>query len=66
MEAIEAQLQQQICFLSMMHNYDKETKAVYMPNPLEQRFDERDEMSHSLSSMLTNALGLDWIWVIHI
>ena len=54
MAASQAQLQHQICFLSVMPNYGKETNAVYMLSLLGQRLDEMKwEMSHSLSSTPT-------------
>lgn len=46
MAASQAQLQHQICSLSIMPNYGKETNAVYMLSLLGQRLDEK---CHTLS-----------------
>lgn len=48
MAASRAQLQHQICFLSVMPNYGKETVAVYMLSLVGKRLEEQWEMSHSL------------------
>lgn len=64
MAASQAQLQHQICFLSIMPNNGKETSAVYMLSLLGRRLDEKWEMSHSLSSKLTHTWCSDCILMI--
>ena len=60
MAASQAQLQHQICFLSIMPNYGKETNAVYMLSLLGQRLDEK---CHTLSLFHADTHLMLWLYL---
>lgn len=60
MAASQAQLQHQICFLSIMPNYGKETNPVYMLSLVGQGVDEK---CHTLSLFHTDTHFMLWLYL---